>query len=74
MPKKNETVKPLFPLKHEFYATLDKFAQEAGMLADAVKTALDHDAVSNTAVCDILRKRLDAFRKVRFGDGDGDEE
>lgn len=71
MPKKPEPAKPLFPLKHEFEASLDAFAHEAGMLADAVKQALEFEGViKNDAVRKLLKERLDAFAATRFGEDD----
>jgi hypothetical protein len=64
MNNKPRMEKPLLPLKHEFVASLDRFIHEAGMLADCVRTALDNDAIS-PRVADIVRKRLDAFDKMR---------
>ena len=66
MAKKSEPPKPIFPLKHEFYASLDHFIHEAGMLADAVKQAMDLGAVDKR-VSPILAERLDAFEKARHG-------
>jgi hypothetical protein len=59
-------IKPIFPLKHEFDASLDRFINEAGMLADAVQTALNLKAVDEDAR-DTLQERLDAFAGARFG-------
>lgn len=59
---------PLFPLKHEFYASLDNFAHQAGMLADAVRQLIDMGAVNKAAVPP-LQERLDAFNAARFGEG-----
>ena len=68
MPKRKDEVKPLFPVKHEFYASLDRFAHEAGMLADAVRQTLQMpDIITKEAAREILQQRLDAFSAARFG-------
>lgn len=56
--------KPIFPLKHEFYASLDNFIHQAGMLADAVDTCLSTGAIS-PRIADMIKERLDAFNKAR---------
>lgn len=63
--KKKEAPKPLFPLKPEFYASLDNFVHQAGMLADSVRQLIDMGAV-NKAALPPLRERLDAFNAARF--------
>ena len=69
MAKKHQPPKPMFPLKHEFYASLDVFTHEAGMLADATKQILDlPDIITNKAARKLLQERLDAFAAARFGD------
>jgi hypothetical protein len=71
MAKRKQDVKPLFPVKHEFYASLDRFTHEAGMLSDAVRQCLNlPDVIKNKAARDILQERLDAFAAARFGDGE----
>lgn len=71
MAKKQEPAKPLFPLKHEFAASLDAFCHEAGMLRDAVRQMLQMPGVmTNDALRGILQERLDAFDKARFGNVD----
>jgi len=64
---KKEPPKPLFPLKHEFYASLDRFVHEAGMLADAVRQAMQLDLIDNRCR-GIIQDRLDAFGRARFDD------
>lgn len=54
----------IFPIKHDFYASLDRFIHEATMLADAVRQALDHDLVKEPASI-ILKARADAFDVAR---------
>lgn len=66
MAKKQTETKPLFPLKHEFYDSLDRFAHESFMLAEAVRTAIQLDGV-NEKVKPILQERLDAFMRVWGG-------
>jgi hypothetical protein len=66
-------VKPIFPLKYEFDASLDRFIREAGMLADAVQTALNLKAVDEDAR-DTLQERLDAFAEARGGDANGEND
>jgi hypothetical protein len=66
--KQKKPPKPIFPLKHEFYASLDHFIEQAGMLADAMRTAIDHGAITNEGVKELLQQRLDAFGLARFGD------
>ena len=61
---------PMFSIKHEFARSLDWFTHEAGMLADAVRTMLQHDGAVNPAARAILTERLAAFRTAQFGDDD----
>lgn len=69
MAKKSDPPKPIFPIKHEFYASLDNFIHEAGMLADSVRQMLGMPGViTNEALRKVLQERLDAFGKARFGD------
>ena len=67
MAKSKEKPKPLFPLKQDFYASLDNFAHQAGMLADLCKQMIQLNAVSEK-VKPMLQERLDAFGLARFGD------
>jgi hypothetical protein len=64
---KKEPVKPLFPLKHEFAASLDRFVHEAGMLRDAVQQLLQMGKVVGPGA-EILAERVKAFDLARFGD------
>ncbi len=66
MKKAKEAPKPLFPLKHDFYASLDNFAHQAGMLADMCHQLIQLNAVSENSK-PMLQERLDAFRAARFG-------
>ena len=59
--------KPLFPLKGDFYESLDRFIHEAGMLADVAEQAMKLGAISEK-LRPIFQERIDAFRKARFGD------
>lgn len=67
MAKSKDPVKPIFPLKHEFYETLDKYIHESGMLADAVRQAIQLGAVTGPAK-KILEERLAAFNAIRSDD------
>lgn len=40
MAKKKEPAKPIFPLKHEFYDSLDNFIQKSMMMGNAIDTVL----------------------------------
>jgi hypothetical protein len=59
--------KPFFPLKRQFVESLDRFVHEAGLLANAVRAAIQVQEV-NEAGAKILQQQLDAFHKVRFGE------
>lgn len=61
--------KPLFPLKTEFYDSLDNFAHQAGMLADMCRQMIKMDAV-NEKLKPMLQERLDAFQAARMSDED----
>jgi hypothetical protein len=63
---KKDPVKPLFPLKAEFYASVDNFAHQAGMLADMCKQMIQMNAVDER-LKPMLQERLDAFNAARFG-------
>lgn len=67
MAKKQEPPKPLFPLKHDFYASLDNFAHQAGMLADMCRQLIQMNAVDDRVKAP-LQERLDSFHAARFGD------
>lgn len=67
MAKSKEKPKPIFPLKHDFYASLDNFIHEATMLADVVKMTIDH-ADLKPAIKSALQERLDAFNRTRSED------
>jgi len=68
MAKKQKPAKPLFPLKHEFYASLDQYTHEAGMLRDVVDQLLKMGAIPPGSAAVMLRERVVAFDKIRFGD------
>lgn len=59
-------VKPIFQVKADFYASLDRFINEAGMLSDAVRQALQLGGLGPSE--GIIRKRLKAFDMARFGE------
>lgn len=63
---KEPPVEPLFPLKHRFSKSLDRYLHEAGMLADAVRVVLLHSQIEKKGA-DILAERLHAFEIARFG-------
>jgi hypothetical protein len=67
MAKSKQPLKPIFPLKHEFYETLDKFIHESSMLADALSQAIQLGAVTGPAMS-ILEERLAAFKAIRSSD------
>lgn len=67
MAKQKEPPKPIFPLKHDFYASLDNFIHQAGMLADLVEQLHNMDALP-PASKDLIEERLVAFRAARFGE------
>lgn len=69
MAKKQEPLKPMFPLKHEFYASLDNFLHQSGMLADLCHQMIRLDAVDEK-LKPMLQERLDALHTARFGDED----
>lgn len=72
MAKKSEPPKPIYPIKYEFYASLDNFLQQAGMLADVIDQIVKLGAITNEGAKKAIQERLDAFRKARFGeDRDG---
>lgn len=61
-----EQVKPLFPLKHDFVKSLERYTHKAGMLADAVQTLIDLNALTAKAA-DTLRPLLKEFDEARNG-------
>ena len=67
MARQPKTVRPLFDVHHEFTASLERFIHEAGMLADALGSALSLEAVDPKLVA-ILQGRMEAFRKAQSGD------
>jgi len=64
---KKDPPKPLFPLKYEFAASLDRYIHEAAMMADALRTVLSHgtDSGLKSGVVELLKERLDAFDEAR---------
>lgn len=67
MPRKKDEAKPLFGLKHDFYASLDNAAQQGIMLIEAVETVLQH-AGDKVPAADMLRERVKAFRAALMSD------
>lgn len=61
MAKPKEKAKPLFTLKHDFYASVDNVAQEGIMLIQAIEMALRHGKLPEAAA-EILKERCDSFR------------
>lgn len=61
MARKKEQPKPLFAVKHDFYASLDHLAQEAIMLLQAIDMALRSEQIPDPAAS-ILRERAASFR------------
>jgi hypothetical protein len=55
--------KPLFPLKHDFYASLDRFIHCAGMLADVARIALDQNCI-DARVAPVVKERLEALESA----------
>ena len=64
---KKEPIKPIFPIKHEFEASLTRFLHEAGMLHDTVRQLLKMGKFDGPAKS-IIEERLKAFHEARFGD------
>jgi len=64
---KPKDVKPMMPLKHDFVASLDRFINEAGLLADAVESALQLGAVNDRAR-KLVEDRIKAFQRARWGE------
>jgi hypothetical protein len=67
---KKEPVKPLFPIKHEFTASLDRFVHEAGMLRDCVHQLLQMGKIVGPGA-EIIAERIKAFDLACFGDENG---
>lgn len=61
MAKTKEKPKPLFAVKHDFYASVDNVAQESIMLIQAIEMALRGGKIPEP-VADILKERVAAFR------------
>lgn len=67
---KKPTPKPIFPIKHEFYASLDAFIHEAMLLHQVAEQLLQLEQVKGPSA-DILRQRCDAFRAAMSSDPEG---
>lgn len=62
---KKEPPKPMFPLKHQFYDSLDNYIHNARILADSVRTFVDLGEAANLkAFKEKLQERLDAFERA----------
>lgn len=59
-------IKPIFPLKHDFYASLDRLLHEAGMMETAVSTLLRHTEMK-PAIKELLEERLAGLRDAIRG-------
>lgn len=59
--------KPLFSLKHDFYASLDHADQQGIMLIQAIETVLKHGG-DKIPAADMLKERCDAFRAALMSD------
>ncbi len=66
MSKKTEPVKPLFPLKHEFENSLNRYIEATSALAEIVRTCLKHDLIDKKVV-DMVQERLNALDASRYG-------
>ncbi len=70
--KKKPDPKPLFPLKHDFYVSLDRYIQTSGTLASLLGTAIRLGAVQESIVPS-LQKALDDFEAARSAPDDEEE-
>ena len=64
MAKKAKDIKPIFPLKHEFYDALDNFIQEATMLANTARFIAENGGLK-PGLRQQLEKQLEAFNAAR---------
>ena len=75
MPRKKETPKPLFSVKHDFVDSMEAFIQASMMLHNALKTVLDYGAPDKPlpeSVVAMLRERCEAWEKATLSDqGEG---
>lgn len=67
MAKKAKDIKPIFPLKHEFYDALDNFIQEATMLANTARFIAENGGLK-PGLKQQLEKQLEAFSAARHSD------
>jgi hypothetical protein len=67
MARQKETPKPLFAVKHDFYASLDRMAHEAIMMVQTAEQLLDLDQVKEPGK-KILKERVEAFRAALTAD------
>ena len=69
MARKKEEPKPLFSLKHDFYASLDNALQQASNLLQVVDQAVDLAGDKMPApIKEILMERSAALRKALMSD------
>ena len=69
MARKTEPAKPLFPLKHDFYRSLDVYIEKASMLASICQSLAREDGlISVPGIRDMLVKALAEFDEARFKD------
>jgi hypothetical protein len=62
---KKPDAKPMYPLKHEFVASLDRYLHQSRMLADAVRMALELPGViRNENLRKALQERLAEFEQA----------
>ena len=70
MARKQEPTKPLFPLQHEFFASLKKYQEEVLMLTSALESVLDmtknQPELMHEKVIGILRTKVDAVKAAAF--------
>ena len=65
---KKQPPKPIFPLKHDFYQSLDHLLQQAIMLHQAVDQAIDLGTIKEGPVRELLKQRSLAMRAAMSSD------
>lgn len=65
---KKAKLKPIFPLKHDFYASLDHLLHQTMMLYQAVEQAIDLGAIGNESVKKMLAERVANVRAAMSED------
>jgi hypothetical protein len=68
MAKKNPP-KPLLTVKFEFVEALDNVVAQSINLITLCESILEHEQIKTKGIADMLRERLDAFRKAMLTDG-----